>query len=119
MNENLLKDPEVLKIAMKVKPQVEPKIAEMMAERLPAPVSEVPTTVEVVARGESFTHRVTTAEGDGFEPASRMSDHELILKFRENASHVLSHDAVDALEDRIIHLELCEDVGELAVLLGA
>ena len=119
MDPSRLEDPEVRRFADKVRTQIEPRTIELTARSLPRPLKEAPTTVEVKARGKTFSHSISTAKGDGFSKTSQMCDEEVVEKFRENASYTLTAERSQALVELVFDLEHCDDARALGIQLGA
>jgi 2-methylcitrate dehydratase PrpD len=102
-------DPKVLGFMKKVKSRPHPDYA--------AAIRRDPTTtlskVEVRARGRVFSEERTHHKGSPALETTRMSDADLVAKFRVNASEVLTRDKIDRLIERIMSLEMTEDVSQL------
>jgi len=76
------------------------------------------SSVEVVAKGKTFTAEKTWAKGDPYPEIARMTDDELIQKFRNNACRILSQDKLDSVIKLVFELEELADVSELAECLS-
>ena len=102
-------DPRVLGFMKRVKSRPHPDYA--------AAIRRDPTTtlskVEVRARGRVFSEERTHHKGSPALETTRMSDADLAAKFRVNASEVLTRDKIDRLIERIMSLEMTEDVSQL------
>jgi 2-methylcitrate dehydratase PrpD len=109
--------PNVVKLAKKVKFEVEPSIGKLILEKHPEPVLEIPTSVTVVSRGRLLDGKTRLARGDGFSEETRMNDEELKEKFRSNSSKVISDHKIEKVIERVFHLEDVKDVWELSLLL--
>ena len=72
--------------------------------------------IEVVARGRTFTEERKYRKGSPATPETRMSDAELVEKFKHNAARVLTSDTIDRSADMILRLQDIEDVSELTGL---
>jgi len=76
------------------------------------------SSVEVVAKGNTFTAEKTWAKGDPYPEIARMTDDELIQKFSNNACRILSRDKLDSVIKLVFELEELADVSELAECLS-
>ena len=96
--------------------EVDPELNQAVIQNLPLPLSEVPTTVTVRARGREFTRSVRTARGDGFA-ATQLMDDELFRKFRINAEAILSQERIEALIEAVWNLDSAPDMSAVTSLL--
>jgi 2-methylcitrate dehydratase PrpD len=72
--------------------------------------------VEVLARGGTLTEERKYRKGSPATPQTRMSDGELVQKFRHNATRVLTAEAIDRAAQMILGLDDLEDISELTTL---
>ncbi|MDO8567334.1 MAG: MmgE/PrpD family protein [Dehalococcoidales bacterium] len=72
--------------------------------------------IEVIARGKTFSEERKYRKGSPATKETRMSDREIIEKFKHNAARILPVEAIETLPDRIMRLEKTDDVSELARL---
>lgn len=73
-----------------------------------------PARVEVSARGQTFTGNARYPKGSlSPDPASYMTDAELVAKFRHNADGMLTGIAIDDVVDTILNLESARDMAEV------
>lgn len=70
-------------------------------------------SVEVVARGQTFHEERMFRKGSPATPETRMSDADLVAKFRHNASRVLTAEKSERIARSIMSLEGIRDVSEL------
>lgn len=98
-------DPAVHALADRVELVADPRLRELIAAALPQPLVDVPTTVTVWARGRQFEATVHHARGDGFDPACRLTDDEVVAKFRRLTDPVLPRDQQDRLIERALGLD--------------
>jgi hypothetical protein len=68
--------------------------------------------VEVVARGEKFTEESMYNRGAPFTEGEA-KDEELVEKFRQNASRILTEDKIEAAVKSLLELEKMGDAAEL------
>lgn len=101
-----------------------PEIAEFMKKVsfLPHPeftkvFSENPRTdlslVEVVAKGQTFKQETMFAKGTHSPREFRMTDEELVEKFKSNVSRVLPESKIDRAVESLLGLEKVENVAEI------
>lgn len=69
--------------------------------------------VEVVARGRTFSEEKTWMKGDPFPEEARITDEELVEKFRNNGRGVLPNDRIEKAVKLIFGLDEIEDIREL------
>ncbi|NIE64399.1 MmgE/PrpD family protein [Burkholderia sp. Ax-1719] len=94
--------PSVMNLMNKVTHQVHPNYEKELA----AHGAARPTKVEVHARGTTFTAERQYPRGSPSpDPTTRMTNEDLILKFRHNADGVLTSSAVDDVVDAVTNLE--------------
>ena len=73
-----------------------------------------PTRVEVDARGTTFSAERSHPKGTpSNDPATYMTNDELIAKFRANADNILADDQIDGLVDGVMGLETVTDIRPL------
>jgi 2-methylcitrate dehydratase PrpD len=122
----ILRDPKVKELRKKITIVIDPKIMSEQIEgqisQHPRLVKEIPTTVEVVARGIMFSETVKYAKGDPWEPEIRISDEELKDKFRLNASTLMPlslewEKNTDEVMDKCFRLEDLENVNDMTILM--
>lgn len=71
-----------------------------------------PARIEVDARGKTYSKETTYARGTNFTEF-RATDNQLIAKFTNNASRLLSQDKIDRAVEQIMKLETVKDLTEL------
>ena len=106
-------DPKVREFMKKVSMHVSPKSKEL---RRSDPTS-LYAIVEVDARSTTFTAETYRSKGTNID-GYRMTDEELIEKFRVNASVILTDGKIEEVIKQVMHLEEVNDIGELAVNLS-
>ncbi len=72
-----------------------------------------PASVEIVAKGKTFTEERRYAAGTFGPEEVRMPDEQLTDKFRNNASGILPRDDIDSAVDSIMGLEKVKDVEKI------
>lgn len=77
------------------------------------------SSVEVVAKGQSFKKEKLRAKGDYSSEEAKMKDGELEAKFRINASKVLRQENIDKAVKAIFELEKMGDISELLAILSS
>jgi len=76
------------------------------------------SSIEVVAKGQSFKKEKVWAKGDYSSEEARMKDEELEAKFRINASKVLRQENIDKAVKAIFELEQMGNISELLPILS-
>lgn len=109
----LLKDENLRDFAKKVVIEVEPEITELIKRKLPLPTLEIPTSIKIIADGMEYSATTRNAKGDGFSMDLRMTDEEVIEKFKENASSVLRTEKIEGIIQKVFHLEELEGIQDL------
>lgn len=113
MDGDLLKNETLKNLARKVVLEVNPGIAQKIKETLPLPTVDIPTTVEIRAGGRKYTAETRYAKGDGFSREKRMTDEEVMEKFKENTSGVLQGKKMERMIEKVLALDKLKDVGEV------
>lgn len=122
----IMRDPKVIELRKKINIEIDPQtMTEQIARQIsqhPRIIKEIPTTVEVVARGQVFSETVKYAKGDPWDPEFRISDEELKDKFKLNASALLPLSLewkknIEEAIDKCFKLEDLENVNDLTVLM--
>lgn len=116
-------DPEIRGLMAKVKVEMDLGAAvEVMRAIQEEPTrrsKKNPCTLTVTARGEKFEDRAEYAKGDPWVPETRISDEELIDKFRIFTEKFISMDKQEKAIETVFSLENLGSVSELAQLLVA
>ncbi len=107
-NEALI-NPRILSFMDKVTMGTYPKYGELLLEDPRSPI----TRVDVVARGKTFTEERRWIKGNPYPESARMTDKDLIEKFKNNASGVLPHEKQDRAVEAIMEIEKLDNIGEL------
>ncbi|MBF0278649.1 MAG: MmgE/PrpD family protein [SAR324 cluster bacterium] len=122
----IMRDPKVISLRKKIKIKIDPRImTDQIARQIsqhPRIIKEIPTTVEVLAKGQVFSETVKYAKGDPWDPEFRISDEELKDKFKLNASSLLPlsfewKNKIDEAIDKCFRLEDLENVNDLTALM--
>lgn len=113
MDAELLRNEKLRSLARRVEIEVEPEIAEIVRKSLPLPTLEIPTTLRIDAEGKEYIATTRNAKGDGFSKDARMSDEEVIEKFKENALNVLRKEEIEWIIEKVFNLEKLENIREL------
>jgi 2-methylcitrate dehydratase PrpD len=113
MDADLLKNEILQNFAKRIVIEVEPEIAEIVKLRLPLPTLEIPTTVKIIAEGKEYTATTRNAKGDGFSISTRMTDEEVMEKFKENASNILKEEKIEWIIEKVFALDKLGDIEEL------
>jgi 2-methylcitrate dehydratase PrpD len=109
--EEKIKDSKIIEYSRKVEVVPDPELDKLGPEFRHAVIAEVRTR-----DGKLFSKRVDTAKGSNKNP---MSTDEVITKYRILAGKVIAKEKIDALYDRVQHLENLTDVRELCDKLAA
>jgi 2-methylcitrate dehydratase PrpD len=81
-------------------------------------LSQPPTSIEVISKKGRFTAESTDIPGDSWNPKVRLSDDEIIAKFKNNASYVLSDAQINRIVEVVSSLDKIKNIGELTALLA-
>ena len=118
--EETMHDPKILEMTKKITHGEHPEAMKMTAEWKGHPgklFSQPPTSIEVVSAKGTFTAESTDIPGDSWNPKAKMSEEEIIAKFRNNSSHMLSDAQVSRVAGTIRSLEEVNDISEFTRLL--
>ena len=111
---SLVNSPEVLSLMERVTHHAHPDYVRLLKENR----ASRPARVEVTARGQTFTGESRYPKGSPSpDPASYMTDDELIAKFLHNAEGVLSDKAAEEVVATIMSLENASNISRLMGLL--
>jgi hypothetical protein len=80
--------------------------------------SQPPTSIEVVSQKGSFSADSVDIPGDSWNPKAKMTDEEIVKKFRNNASHILDDAKINGIIDAVESLEKIENINELTRLMA-
>jgi len=80
--------------------------------------SQPPTAIEVVSRNGTFTADSNDIPGDSWNSKMKLTDDEIIAKFRTNASYVLADTQINRIIEVVERLEETESISELTNLLA-
>ena len=103
-----IRDPKVRAFMKKVVMHVDPQLVEMKKKN----PRTWPARVEVKAKGKTHTEEALYMRGTNFTER-RVTDDELMEKFRHNASRQLIPSRIDRAIDRIWNLDKAGEVSEL------
>ncbi len=76
------------------------------------------SSIEVVAKGQTFKREKVWAKGDPFPEEAKMKDEELEAKFRVNTSKVLGPKSIDRAMGAIFEMEKIHNMSELLAILS-
>ena len=113
-NPDTITRPDIQDFMNKVTFDTHPNFIEKMLEN---PMNML-SSVEVIAKGKTFTAEKTWAKGDPYPEIARMTDDELMQKFRNNACCILSQEKVDNAIKLVFDLEELADISELSECLS-
>ena len=115
--EKTLQSPGIAEMSRKIVHGEHPDAMKMTAAWAGHPgklFSQPPTSLEVITRKGRFTAESTDIPGDSWNPRARMTEEEIINKFRHNASYVLGDSQIDGIIEMVRGLEGLGNIGELS-----
>lgn len=113
MDHDILNNSEIRKFMDKITYGVHPRYVEDLAKDPRSRTSRV----EVVARGKTFVHEKRYIKGSPSpDPATTMTNEEMVAKFKGNAARILPSAKIDAAVDALLNLENVDDMGAAAKL---
>lgn len=116
LDENFIRSDSVMTLMRKVKSAPHPDYVNLLSGN----AASRPARVELQARGKVFVEEARFPKGSPSpEPASYMTDSELIDKFLHNAEGVLNKQAALELSQQIFALESVPDWSDLSALMRA
>lgn len=80
--------------------------------------SQPPTSIEVLSKKGRFTADSIDIPGDSWNPRAKLADDEIVAKFRNNASYVLSDTQIDSIVELVESLDKIKGIGELTKLMA-
>jgi 2-methylcitrate dehydratase PrpD len=80
--------------------------------------SQPPVSIEVITRKGSFTAESTDIPGDSWNPRTKLTHDQIIAKFRNNASYVLSDARIDRIIETVENLDGIKSLSDLTGLLA-
>ncbi len=80
--------------------------------------SQPPTSIEVTSKKGNFTAESSDIPGDSWNPKSKLTDDEIITKFKNNASDVLNDAQINRIIEAVGRLDKINDICELTGLLA-
>jgi 2-methylcitrate dehydratase PrpD len=105
----------VMELMDKVSHEVHPNYVELLSGH----AASRPAKIEVSARGQTFLGERRYPKGSPSpDPASLMSNDELVAKFRRNTEDVMSADRIDDVIAAVFNLENVDDVASIMRVLG-
>ena len=116
LNDKRISDPRIQSFSEKIFIEPHPKSNDMLREGIPDSFTKRPTIVEVLARDRIFSRETDVAKGDGWSLEARMSDEEVIEKFKTNTLDVLGDKKTELLLKRILSLENINDLSSITEL---
>lgn len=113
MDRDVLTDTKILRFMDRITYGVHPRYIKDLAEDPRSRTSKV----ELVARGKTFTHEKRYIKGSPSpDPATYMTDDELVAKFKDNAARMLPAAKIDDAIDCLVNLERVKDMGGVSKL---
>jgi 2-methylcitrate dehydratase PrpD len=80
--------------------------------------SQPPTSIEVISKKGRFAAESSDIPGDSWNPKARLTDDEIVAKFKNNASYVLDGKQIERIIGVIEGLDKIKSPGELTGLLA-
>jgi 2-methylcitrate dehydratase PrpD len=112
---DVVSSPSVLDLMERVNYHPHPDYDQSISAR---PASR-PSRVEVVARGTTYSTERSYPKGTPSpDPSTRMTDDELVAKFRVNADGRLSASAIGSVVEAVLNLDRVDDVAKLMRLVA-
>ncbi|HYF16752.1 MAG TPA: MmgE/PrpD family protein [Ramlibacter sp.] len=106
----LVFSPSVMQLMDKVTHEVHPDYVQLLTSQ----GASRPARIEVRARGTTYTGEKRYPKGSPSpDPTTRLTDDELIAKFRHNAGGVLPPPTVDTVVDAVLNLDTLPDLSTL------
>jgi len=118
LDESLLFDKSILEVAKRVHFISNPEIINSMKDSYPLPIRKVPTKARIICKSGTFMAEDVFAKGDGFAPSHRLSDEEVIYKFKNNAEGILKRSQMDEIVEKVFNIEKVERMRMLTQLLS-
>jgi len=121
VKEETLKNRKIAEMTRKITHGEHPDALRMSAEWSGHPgkiFSQPPTSIEVVSRKGRFRAESVDIPGDSWNPRAKLTDGEIVAKFRNNASYVLDDSQIDNIIDLIMKLDRLKDINELTELMS-
>lgn len=118
--EETLKSPRIEEMTKKIIHGEHPEAMKMTATWSGHPgklFSQPPTSIEVISNKGRFTADTTDIPGDSWNSKARLTDDQIIAKFRNNASYVLSDARTNSIIETIKGLDGIHTINELTALL--
>jgi 2-methylcitrate dehydratase PrpD len=111
----LVFSPSVMGLMDKVTQEVHPDYVKLLTGH----GASRPAKIEVRARGQTFVGEKRYPKGSPSpDPASYMTDAELVAKFASNADGVISQASIDALVESVMRLETVADIRAMMKLVA-
>ena len=99
----------------------DPKVYDAVFEEVgnaPKPVKKIVTSIEVVTSdNRTYSGRKDYAKGDPWFEETRMSDSELIEKFKRFTKKSLSKQRADKIVQNVFQLDKMDDISDLMQLI--
>jgi 2-methylcitrate dehydratase PrpD len=119
--EETLNRPDIAEMTKKVTHGEHPDAVRMSATWSGHPgklFSQPPVSIEVVSRKGSFTADSTDIPGDSWNPRAKLSDDQIVAKFRNNAAYVLSDAKINRIIETVENLDRVKSLNDLTGLLA-
>jgi 2-methylcitrate dehydratase PrpD len=76
------------------------------------------TSISVISKNGTYNAESNELPGDSWNPRTKLSDEELIEKFRNNCRSLMSEQQIDRIVEFICTLDKKKDVGSLSGLVA-
>ena len=119
VREETLKNPKIIEMTKKVINEEHPQAIKRMAAWTGHPgkvFSQAITSLEVITRKGSFRGETIDVPGDSWNPKSKLTKDELIVKFKNNSRQILNDKKMNALIEAVDRLENIKKISELTEL---
>ena len=120
--ERMLNDPKIAATTEMITHGVHPDAAHTIATWNGHPgrlFSELPCSIEVRSKKDTFTAESSDVPGDSWNPGARLSDSEMIEKFKNNACNILSNTRINRIIETVDNLDKLDNVDELTGLVAS
>ena len=120
-SEETLNSPRIAEMTRKITHGEHPDAVRMAATWTGHPgklFSQPPVSIEVISRKGSFTADSTDIPGDSWNPRAKLTYDQIVAKFRNNASYVLSDARIDMIIETVENLDGLKSLSDLTGLLA-
>jgi len=119
--EETLTNPDIAEMTKKVTHGEHPDAVRMVATWSGHPgklFSQPPVSIEVISRKGNFTADSIDIPGDSWNPRAKVSYDQIVAKFRNNASYVLSDAKINRIIETVENLDEVKSLSDLTGLLA-